>query len=181
MFMDALNLKEAVKEAVEAIRKTPPVQRRKNAIYSIAARTGYDDIRQLRADGYGYDVICEVFAEKGVLQPNASPKNLSSAFLREMKRREKRAMAANTSNSAEAKKPTDMKAGNQVTQQKGTPDREKLIVNPDHTFNIRPNGLTESDVDAIEKKRVREMTGVKYKNAWGDTITKHTDGSFDFE
>jgi hypothetical protein len=178
MFMDALN----IREAVEAIRKTPPIQRRKNASYSIIVRTGYDDIKQLRADGYSYDVICEVFAEKGVLQPNANPKNLCSAFLREMKRREKRAMAANISNSTEAKKPTDIKAGNQATQQKtATQDRGKLVVNPDNTFNIRPTGLTESDIEAIEKKRIRDMTSVTYKNSLGDKITKHTDGSFDFE
>jgi hypothetical protein len=182
MFMDALHIKEALKEAVEALRKTPPTQRRDNASYSLAVRSGYEDIKQLREDGYSYDVICEALSEKGVLQPNAKPKNLCSAFLRETKRREKRAMRANSSNRAEGKSPMGMKTGSQVTPEKTTaPAREKLTVNPDNTFNIRPSALTESDIDAIEKERLRKLAEPKYKNAWGDTITRHSNGSFDID
>jgi hypothetical protein len=132
-------------------------------------------------------VICGEFAEKGILPSGASPKNLCSAFLRETKRREKKALAISEANLGEV---TKTSAGAPVSTngkiQKATapsaptlPVREKLVVNPDNTFDIRPNSLSESDIEEIEKKRL--LNEKTYDSGRGFKITKHSDGSFDYE
>jgi hypothetical protein len=183
--MDAQNIREAVKDAAESIRKSPPVRRRKSMAYALAVKAGYDVIQKLLEDGYSYDVICGELAERGALPSGASPKNLCSAFLREKKRKEKRSSAAAASSSPEVKKTgvggfrnTNREAGSQAMPQKPNfPDDQKLVVNPDNTFNIRPTGLSESDIEDIEK-RLNEKT---YNTGTGFKITKHSNGSFDFE
>jgi hypothetical protein len=59
------------------------------------------------------------------------------------------------------------------------PAREKLAVNPDNTFNIRPNSLSKSDIEEIERKRL--LNEKTYDSGRGFKITKHSNGSFDYE
>jgi len=85
--LETQSIKAAVKGAVESIRKTPAVRRRKNVSYAVVVKVGYEEIQKLRNDGYSYDVICKMLSENGALDTEARPKNLCTAFLRETKRR----------------------------------------------------------------------------------------------
>jgi hypothetical protein len=184
--MDAKDIGEAIRTAAESIRMTPPVRRRENAVYALAVKSGYGEIRKLREEGYSYEVICATLSEQGVLPIGASPKNFCSAFLRETKRREKRAMEADASNRAEVRKSnaagfknTDSKTERPASPRiAASPDHGKLVVNPDNTFNIRPSGLSKEDIDGIEKKI--QLNDETYKHGMFN-ITKHSDGSFDYE
>lgn len=185
--MDAQNIREAVKDAAESIRKSPPIRRRENTAYALVVKSAYDAIQKLREEGYSYDVICETFSEKGVLHPGANPKNLCSAFLRETKRRDKRIVKAAEPTRPEVKKAgesgfkySSLAAGGQTSPQKTPPpDEFTLVVNPDNTFNISPS-LTESEIKAIEEHK-KKMNLPSYDTGRGFKITKNTDGSFDYD
>jgi len=85
--METRDIEAAMKSAAESLRKTPAVRRRKNVSYAIVVKVGYEDIQELRNDGYSFDVICKTLSEKGALCVGASPKYFRTAFLREKKRR----------------------------------------------------------------------------------------------
>ncbi|MDR1510206.1 MAG: hypothetical protein LBS53_11265, partial [Synergistaceae bacterium] len=154
----------------------------------LTVKSGYGEIRKLREDGFGYDVICGECAEKGVLPACACPKNLCSAFLRETKRREEKALAISEVNRGEITKTSagGFASANGKIQKAVAPPapafpaREKLAVNPDNTFNIRPNSLSESDIEETERIR-RKLHEESYDSGRGFRITKHSDGSFDYE
>ena len=85
--MEIENIEASVKCAVDSVRKTIAVRRRKNVSYAIVVKVGYEEIQKLRSDGYSYDIICKMLSENGALGVDANPKNLCTAFLRETKRR----------------------------------------------------------------------------------------------
>jgi hypothetical protein len=145
-------------------------------------------IQKLRENGYSYGVICETLAEKGVLPSGESPKHLCSAFLRETKRKGKRTVEAGSSNRSEVKKTGANSLGSNkgvegvrqtAPQKPASPDRQELVVNPDNTFNILPSGLSESDIKDIEQKL--KLNPKTYDTGTGFKITKHANGSLDYE
>jgi hypothetical protein len=155
--LDTKDIGESVRFAVDSIRKLPAIRRRANVSYSLVVKSGYEEIHGLREDGYSYDLICEVFAQNGLLSERANPKALCNAFLREKKRREKKgvqepgAAGKNALPAARANLPTQAPA----------PEKQ----NPGD--------------EAAEKERIRKLTGNVVDTGLGKII-KHSDGSFEY-
>jgi hypothetical protein len=165
--MDAQNIREAVNDAAEFIRKSPPVQRRENITYALVVKSAYDLIQKLREEGYSYDVICRAFSEKGVLRTGANAKNFCSAFLREMRRREKTAVRTDESKHMEKKKADVSSFGNASKGTEGSVTPQKQT-NPENSETKKTGG-----------KKLLNMPF--YDTGTGVRITKHSDGSFDFD
>jgi hypothetical protein len=119
--------------------------------YSLTVKAGYEEILGLRDDGYSYDLICEVFAENGILPEHANPKTFCSAFLREKKRREKKARPYGG-----AKK-------------EAIPDQPKAE-------QVKLNFAA----DLKKKKETKALTGFTEETALVK-VTRHSDGSFEFD
>jgi hypothetical protein len=171
--------------------------------YALTVKAGYEEILGLRADGYSYDLICEAFAENGLLPESANSKTLCSAFLREKRRREKKArsssaakkeaapdplkgemvkpnFAADLTEKKEIKAPT---SAEETALRKLTYDGKKVPAMPAKTGENSPEKAVagkEESIEATEKERVRKMTGSAEETALGK-ITRHSDGSFDFD
>jgi hypothetical protein len=147
--------------AVHSVRSRVAMKGHKNAKYSLIVKTGYDEILKLREEGYSYNVICEVFAENGLLPNGANPKTFCSAFLREMKRREKRQKIGAPQN----------------------PDTEKTVsvasVKTDKAIKKVAQEMEAPEEAAVEKEWIRKLDGIEVDTGRGK-ITKHSDGSFDF-
>jgi hypothetical protein len=201
--MNTDDMSELVRRAVDSVRERPAARRRANASYALTVKAGYEEILGLRDDGYSYDLICEVFAENGLLPEHANPKTLCSAFLREKRRREKKVLPFGTArkeatsdpSKAEPVKPnfaTDMTKKKEIkastfaeetTLVKFTYDEKKIPAMSARTGENSPGKAAvkkEESVDAMEKERVRKMTGFSEETALGK-ITRHSDGSFDFD
>jgi hypothetical protein len=137
-------------EAFDAVRKRVAIKRRKNVSYSLIARVGYEKIQKLKKDGFSYDIICEVFVENRLLPDSANPKSLCVAFLREKKRRERKAMSApNDQDTKENRPGVQAKFPQRATLSSGVPAKPQVVamtatgrtgveINPDNTFKIRP-------------------------------------------
>ena len=156
--METENLETALKSAVDSIRKTPAVRRRRNVSYAVVAKVGYEEIQKLRNDGYSYEIICKMFAEHGVLGVGASPKNLCRAFLRETKRRFSR---------------TQVNAPNRGSSRVNTPAG---MVN---SGSVNPNKAAQNKGGEAEKELDRKTPGTVANTGFGKII-KRSDGSFEY-
>jgi hypothetical protein len=149
---------------VETVRRVPAMRRRKNIRYAHVAKVGYEEIQQLRDDGYSYDTIRDDLVARGVFEEGAASGNLCSAFLRERKRR---AMSerpeAERSGWKEAKKPRESE----------TPTVIHEVPKPEPA---KPNIQKKSE----EREFVRKITGSTEETGLGK-LTRHSDGSFDFD
>ena len=155
--METGGIGESVRRAVDSVRRRPAARRRANMFYSLTVKAGYEEILGLRADGYSYDLICEVFAENGLLPERANPKTLCSAFLREKRRREKR---------------------EKKIRPFGTVKKE-AAPEPPKAEPAKPDSGTLR-APLTEKERIKALTASTEKTAMGK-ITQHSDGSFDFD
>ena len=156
--LDTKDIGESVRFAADSLRKLPAIRRRANVSYSLVVKTGYEEIRGLREDGYSYDLICEVFAQNGLLYGRTNPKSLCTAFLREKKRREKKA------------------------QSSGVVKKDVISTTPKAEPAKPDSGAPSSPSMENEKaeERVKMLTGSEEDTARGK-LTKHSDGSFDFD
>jgi hypothetical protein len=168
-FLENEDIKEALRHAVKSVREKPAVKRHKNISFSLAVKTGYDEIRALRDEGYSFEIICEEFVLNGVLPEGANPKALCSAFLRERKRKDR-----------------NSRVPAQAVQK--PPGREKSgvadITPPANVKNAGPDKKTappknESDDEARAKERIKDLTSILVDTGTG-VIRKFTDGSFEF-
>jgi hypothetical protein len=160
VILDTDELRGLLESAVISVRKRAPIRRRDDVSYAMVVKTGYEEILRLREDGYSYDVICEVFAEKGLFPNGANPKSFRSAFLRETNRREKKLKAAISKNPGPAQKAA------------------APVVKTDNTAGvIAPK---PKDKEASEKAWFRQQTSTVIDTGLGK-IVKHSDGSFDYD
>jgi hypothetical protein len=160
VILDTDELRELLKDAVVSVRKRAPIRRRNDVSYALVVKTGYDEILKLREDGYSYDVICEVFAEKGLFPNGANPKSFRSAFLRETNRRGKKPKAAIPENPSIAQKA--------AAPAVKTDSLVKGVV-PKPKDNKTP-----------EEEWFRQQTSTTINTGLG-RITKNSDGSFDYD
>jgi hypothetical protein len=149
--LDTEGICESVRFAADSLRKLPAIRRRANVSYSLVVKAGYEEIRGLREDGYSYDLICEVFAQNGLLHGHTNPKALCTAFLREKKRRERK------------------------VQSSGVVKKDVISATP----KAEPAKPDFSDPLA-GKEKIKALTGSAEETALGK-LTKHSDGSFDFD
>jgi len=155
--LETESIEAALKSAVESIRKTPAVRRRKNVSYAVVAKVGFDEIQKLSNDGYSYDIICKMLTENGALDAGANPKYLSRAFLRETKRRLSQTQV-NAPNRGEGKAYTS--AGK-----------------VDSTV-AAPNKAIQNKVGEANKELEKKMPDRVVNTGLG-RIIKNSDGSFD--
>ena len=159
--METEKIETVLKDAVDSIRKTPAVRRRKNVSYALVVKVGYEEIEKLRNDGYSYDIICKILSENSLLDADANPKNLCTAFLRETKRRLSR-----------------QKANQSIFRESNVPAEkaDSRAVNPNKA--IQNNGGEAIKTEG-EKERVRPSMGTVVNTGLGQII-KRPDGSFEY-
>jgi hypothetical protein len=165
---------ELVRSAADSVRKRPAGRKRANMSYSLTVKAGYEEILGLREDGYSYDLICEAFAENGLLPERANPKTLCSAFLREKKRREKKARligkvkkeAIPDTPNAEPAKPH---FAADLTEKK----EMKILAMP-------AKAGKEESIEGAKEELMRKLASPAEKTGLGK-LTKYSDGSFDFD
>jgi hypothetical protein len=158
------NVADAISQTLGWFRaNAAPGRRRSGFSYARIARTAFDDIRELTAEGFSYAAICEAFETKGLLPEGSKPYSLSRAMRREGSRRQKRAAPVRGFAEKSAGKKLDTAISNSpklepVKQSFGTPVMEK----------------EKAD------EKVKALTGSAEETALGK-LTKHSDGSFDFD
>ena len=149
--METQSIEAALKSAVDSIRRTPAIRRRKNVSYVTVVKVGYEEIQKLRSDGYSYDIICKILSENGALGVDASPKNLCTAFLREKNRRLSRTQTASQNPRASSSL----------------------------TGKANQNNGGEAKKTEQEKGQTRAMAGTVVDTGTGKII-KRMDGSFEY-
>jgi hypothetical protein len=185
------DMKTAVKNAADCIRHTPAVRNRKNVIYAIVVKVGYEEIKKLRDDGYSYDIICKMLSENGALGVGASPKSLCTAFLRETKRRLSRTLGHSPSvgmGNAPEKKPEANPTAMTPPRVMHLPNRTAgnrsggVEIRPDNTFDIMPIPLEDKEaIAAAEKEMLMKKLGYDKKRNVGPGVKtiRLPDGSFE--
>jgi hypothetical protein len=136
-------------------------------VYAGAIYSYYDDIRELKADGFTFATICKFLEGKGMLPPDADRRSFCRAFRREAARRKRAAKAKKTEilhgNATKAMNPKGDTARREVLPvraaqdqsavpaRQSAPDPGRLVINPDNTFNIREADLSGlPDPDSIK-------------------------------
>ena len=129
-----------------------PISRRSDVSYSLVIKIGYEKICGMREKGLTYDEICGILVDEGLFPGGVNPRAFCAVFLRESKRREKRATRESkkrgekTTEAAVKSLKEDTKAPRlPVPRTSGlipTPNRTTgrvagLDVKPDNTFTIR--------------------------------------------
>ena len=163
------NIADAITQTLDWIRtNATPGRRRSGFSYARIARSAFEDIRGLTAEGFSYAAICEAFEANGLLPEGSKPYSLSRAMRREGMRRQRRAGLAETERLAEktageklgsaAPKPTKAEPVKQDFGAPRTPSME--------------NEKAEEWVKALASPAVETGLG---------KLTKHSDGSFDFD
>jgi hypothetical protein len=161
--MTLKNRKEALEEAVNrlleeesAVDSTDPYRYAKTVFWA------FDEIRFLLEKGVKFVRICKAFEISGMLPENSSAHSFRQAFHRERKRRVKNGFADKK-----------MDAEKTASVFKASPKAEPVKPN----FGTPRTSLTEKEK---EKERVKALAGSAEETALGK-ITKHSDGSFDFD
>jgi hypothetical protein len=201
--MNTDDINELVRRAAGSVRERPAARRRANMSYALMVKAGYEEILGLREDGYSYDLICEAFAENGLLPEHANPKTLCSAFLREKRRREKKVLpfgmvkkeAALTSPKAEPAKSNfaaeltgknEIKAPRYAEEEaleKLTYAEKKIPAMPAKAGEMPPEkaeGRKEESIEATKEELKRRVASPPTEMGLGQ-ITRYSDGSFDFD
>jgi hypothetical protein len=152
--------REAIERSVEWIRgaRAPGYSTNPEAPYAALARSAFDEIVELRAEGFSTETLCAGFAANGLLPVNAKPNSLRAAFTRERKRRETLARPQKT------RRPE--------ANEKGKASPASAAERP-KSATRRENG------EASANDRVREMTGKVIDTSDGETRRRYSDGGFD--
>jgi hypothetical protein len=159
----------AIRQALDWIRANgTPGKRRPDFSYARIARAAFEEIRELAAAGFSYAAICEAFETNGLLPEGSRPYSLSRAVRREWIRRQEHAKPAET------ERLVGKPAGKKLDAALPNPPKAEPV-KPD--FGTPRTSLTEKEK---EKERVKALTGSAEETALGK-ITKHSDGSFDFD
>ena len=154
--METKDFEEALEQAGELLVRETPLNRNMNQIYSKTMRSAFENVRKVRADGFGFTQICGAFAEAGLLPRQAHPHSFRQAFYREAKRRDR-----------EKELLKRIKDDIDASKKEAIPERPKT-----EPAKTSPDaGLTE---------KIKTLTSSKKETGLG-TLTRHSDGSFDFD
>lgn len=183
--LDFQNMEAAIKNAADSVRKMPAVRKGSNVNYAIVVKFGYEEIKKLREEGYGYDIICKMFSENGLLCANANHKTFCTAFLRETRRRmpqaDGRHPTMGTGNAPEKKteaNPLTARTSAVVPTHRTAGSSMGLEVKSANTPNTKP--IAPDAISDSKEEWLKRMSGKKVDTGLG-IITKYTDGSFDYD
>jgi hypothetical protein len=165
MNLRAENLAGEIRRALGRVRKNgAAVKRRSGFSYAYVARAVFEDIRGMTEEGFSYVDICEALEANGFLPEGSEPRNLGRAMRREKARRQRHTLAAETERIADS-------AGEKPGRDETRPAMQDIPKpEPEKT---EPGGKP----DGHEWRRIAgstEETGL-------GKLTKHPDGSFDFD
>jgi hypothetical protein len=151
---------DAINQTLDWIKaEGTPGRQRADFSYARIARLTFENIRELTALGFSYVTICRGFVINGLLPEGAEPCSLSRAMRREGIRRQKH-------------------IGPEKAERLGQNMEKKLDVVRMSTTVIsaeKPeSGGTTSDEKTAKMAETTVNTGL-------GKLTKHTDGSFDFD
>jgi hypothetical protein len=144
------DIHEIADRVAEFVTRKPPVKKREDYKYSETVKTSFERIKRLRDEEYGFDEICEGCEHCGLLR-DISIGSFRQAYYRELsrqrrlagtgadgpdiKRRSRCVEAGNSLPEKTAEKEGDQNEG---IEQEASGGYQKLVVNPDNTFVIRP-------------------------------------------
>jgi hypothetical protein len=141
-----------LKSILEEVRKTETPGKRGVFAYAGAIYRYFEDIRELKAEGFSLVTICKFLAEKGILPINYDTHSFRRAFQREAARRRRvenskggvrRAAIKNVSTGNAAKREIPAIGAEQEPRDSSIPPeplagKAGVQINPDNTFTIRP-------------------------------------------
>jgi hypothetical protein len=156
--LDMRDICDLVKRTADSLRKLPSAKRHANISFALVVKSGYEEIRKLREDGYSFDLICEAFARNGLLSEYAKPNSLRTAFSREKSRREQK----------------------DTQKQNAVMDKAKPAVKGNVSLKSPEPQKANADDNTAENERIRKMTGITVNTGLGEVV-KHSDGTFDFD
>jgi hypothetical protein len=150
------DFEEAISRAGDLLVQETPLSRNINRTYSKTVRSAFEKVEKARADGFSFTQISGAFEESGLLPHQAHPHSFRQAFYREAKRRdrEKELLRRIKGDAGTSKKETIPEP----------PKAEPAKANP-------ADGLAE---------KIKSQTSSKKEMGLG-TLTKYSDGSFDFD
>jgi hypothetical protein len=163
------NVADAICQTLEWIRaNAAPGRRRSGSSYARIARSAFEDIRGLTAEGFTYAAICEAFEANGLLPKGSKPYSLSRAMRREGIRRQKSAEPV------KSERLVDKIAGEKS---------DVAAPNPPKTEPVKQDfgaPRTPSMENEKAEKWTKALAVPAVETALGK-LTKHSDGSFDFD
>jgi hypothetical protein len=138
--------------------------------YSITVSAAFEKIALLREKGMRFEKICAAFAKTGLLPCGAKPHSLSQAFLREKRKREKTARAADAGMAEKA-------SAAEIAE---TDRTAKFSQKPEQAEPVFGASRAPSMEKGKAEERAKTLTGSTEETTLGK-LTKHSDGSFDFD
>jgi hypothetical protein len=154
------NFIDAIHQTIDWIKaEGTPGRQRADFSYARIARAAFEDIRALTASGFSYVAICKAFETNGLLPEGAAPYSLSRAVRREGIRRQKRIEPAKV---------------------------ERLEQNMEKKLDVVKTSTTVMSAQKPESggttpdEKTAKMAETKVNTGLGK-LTKHADGSFDFD
>lgn len=162
----AENFAGAIRQTLGRIRTNgAPGRRRSGISYAHIARVAFEDMRELTSEGFSYVAICEALEANGLLPEGSRPYSLSRALRREGIRRQKLADLTETERFPDG-----------VDQKSRAAEAPSNLQEVTKSEPANPNAREKSE----EKEWVRKITGSTEETGLGK-LTKHSDGSFDFD
>ncbi|GHV30577.1 hypothetical protein FACS1894167_11640 [Synergistales bacterium] len=156
--MEPTGGRDELKSILEDVRRTE-IKGRKGGtfVYAGAIYRYFEDIRDLKAEGYTFATICKFLEEKNVLPADSDQRSFCRAFRREVARRKRTAKAKKSEgihgtvispnkpkgNATKEVSSASAAQGMGFVPTKPMPDKTGLQVNTDNTFNIRPIDLDD--------------------------------------
>jgi DNA-binding transcriptional MerR regulator len=150
----------------EAIKEEKPPGNKGERVYSDTARCFFAKIKALRDRGFSFVQICKAYEKIGQLPKYSNPYSFRQAFLRELGRRNQ---------SGELLR--EVKEGGHETENETPPQIPAMSVMETGKDNMVEAGI---DDELTEKKKIAALTSSTMKTGLGK-LTKHSDGSFDFD
>jgi hypothetical protein len=163
------NTVETIRQALDWIRaNAAPGRRRSGSSYARIARSAFEDIRGLTAEGFSYAAICEAFEANGLLPEGSKPYSLSRAMRREGMRRQRRAGLVET----------ERLVGKTAGEKSGSAAPNPTKAEPVKRDFGAPRAPSMENEKA--EKWEKALAGSAVETGLGK-LTKHSDGSFDFD
>jgi DNA-binding transcriptional MerR regulator len=150
----------------EAIKEEKAPGNKGERVYSDTARCFFTKIKALRDRGFSFVQICKAYEKIGQLPKDSNPYSFRQAFLRELGRQNQ---------SGELLK--EVKEGGRDTERESPP---QILAAPAMEHRENNTMKAGSSDELTEEKRVEKLTSSTVKTGLGK-LTKHSDGSFDFD
>ncbi|GHS85510.1 hypothetical protein AGMMS49957_01680 [Synergistales bacterium] len=186
---DFEDFKTTPEKAEDILNKEKPLRRMENRAYSRLMHSLFEKIESLHSKGFCFTQICNAFEKSGILPEHSNPYCFRQAFYRERIRRakEEELMCAledesndeskdeRTTSGKEAIRVSDMAKAKTISQTSVTQTPTIIALKAAKVLITQ-----DDDEDAARKARVRRLTDTRMNTGLG-IITKHSDGSFDFD